>query len=154
MRHVFGRRAIYPRLGWLYIIPLEASLLKPSPADIRKLCVCPCTQKTANRRFFPPKRCLTNIPRRRRQADDQLSLLYPPSPGFSSFGAAYVMMCCFPPTWSCTPSRPSVYYPSSLGLPRVSISKTQNLSSFKKSQITVYRNILSVYGRLNEKISY
>ena len=36
-------------------------------------------------------------PRRHRQADGQLSPLYPPSPSFSSFGAACVNLCCLPP---------------------------------------------------------
>ena len=40
-----------------------------------------------------------------RLADDQLS-----SPSFRSFGAASVMLCCFPPASSSTPLRPSVYY--------------------------------------------
>ena len=35
-------------------------------------------------------------PRRHRQADDQLSSLYPPSTSFSSFGAACVKLCCLP----------------------------------------------------------
>ena len=37
---------------------------------------------------------------------------YPPSPSFSSFGAAYVMCCSTPPACSSTPLRPSVHYPS------------------------------------------
>ena len=38
-------------------------------------------------------------PRRHRQADGQLSSLYPPSPSFSSFGAACcVKLCCSPPS--------------------------------------------------------
>ena len=41
--------------------------------------------------------CLT--PRRHRQADGQLSPLYPPSPSSSSFGAAFFMLCCLP-RWS------------------------------------------------------
>ena len=37
----------------------------------------------------------------------------PPSPSFSSFGAASVMLCCsVPPAYSSTPLRPSVHYPS------------------------------------------
>ena len=36
-------------------------------------------------------------PQRHRQADGQLSSLYPPSPSFSSFGAACVKLCCLPP---------------------------------------------------------
>ena len=36
-------------------------------------------------------------PRRHRQADGQLSLLYTHSPSFSSFGAAGVKLCCLPP---------------------------------------------------------
>ena len=46
----------------------------------------------------------------KRQADGQLSSLYPPSPSFSSSGAASVMFCC-----SAIPARsstPSVQYPS------------------------------------------
>ena len=40
----------------------------------------------------------------------------------------------------------------SLGLPRVFITKTPNC--LQKFQTTVYRNILPVYGTLNEKMSY
>ena len=49
--------------------------------------------------------------------------LYPPSPSFSSFGAASVMLCCSPPPGSSsTPFRPSVCYPSnSLVVTRVYI---------------------------------
>ena len=57
-------------------------------------------------------RSLTNTPQRRRQADGQLSSHCPTSPSFSSFGAACVMLCCFPPASSSTPLRPSVNYPS------------------------------------------
>ena len=43
-------------------------------------------------------------------ANSQLSSLYPPSPSFSSFGAAFVMLCCSPPpVCSSTPLRLSVY---------------------------------------------
>ena len=42
------------------------------------------------------------IPRLQRQADGQLSPLYPPSPSFSSFGADRVEICCLP-RWSETP---------------------------------------------------
>ena len=76
------------------------------------VCVSACTQKLLTSDFFPPKRCLTSTPRRHRQADVQLSLLYPPSPSFSPFGAACVMLCCFPPASSSTPLRLSVCYPS------------------------------------------
>ena len=58
------------------------------------------------------KRRLAYTPRRHRLADGQLSSLYPPSPSFSSFGAAYVMCCSTPPACSSTPLRPSVHYPS------------------------------------------
>ena len=34
--------------------------------------------------------------RRHRHVDGQLSPLYPPSPSFSSFGAACVKLCCLP----------------------------------------------------------
>ena len=37
---------------------------------------------------------LPRTPRRHRQADDQPSSLYPPSPSFSSFDAASVRLCC------------------------------------------------------------
>ena len=70
-----------------------------------------CTQKAANLRFFHPKRCLTNTPRRRHTADGQLSALHPTSPDFGSFGAACVM-CCFPPASSSPPLRAFVYYAS------------------------------------------
>ena len=49
-----------------------------------------CTQKTPNLPCFL-KRRLTNTPRRDRLADGQLSSLHPPSPSFSSFGAASVI---------------------------------------------------------------
>ena len=39
--------------------------------------------------------CLRLIPRRHGQADGQLSPRYPPSPSFSSFGAAYVSFAVF-----------------------------------------------------------
>ena len=42
--------------------------------------------------LFP---CLHLNPRRHRQADGQLSSLYPPSPSFSSFGAACVKLFVF-----------------------------------------------------------
>ena len=44
--------------------------------------------------FFP---CLRLTTRRHRQADGQLSPLYPLSPSFSSFGTAYMKLCCLPP---------------------------------------------------------
>ena len=50
-------------------------------------------------------------PRRHRLAGGQLSSFYPPSPSFSSFGAASVMYCSAP-ACSSTPLRPSVHYPS------------------------------------------
>ena len=77
-------------------------------ADIRKVRVSACTQKAPNLRFFLPKRCLTNTRQRCRLADGQISSLYPTSPCFSSFGAACVILCCFPPAPSSTPLRPSV----------------------------------------------
>ena len=71
-----------------------------------------CTKKTPDLRCFL-KRCLTNTPRRHHLPDGQLSSLYPPSPGFSSFGAAPVMLCCSPsPASSSTPLRPSACNPS------------------------------------------
>ena len=95
-----------------FIILVEALLLKASPADIQKVCVSACTQKTPNLRCFL-KRHLTKKNRRHRLADGQLSLPYPPSPSFRSFGAASVMLCCSPPpASSSTPLRPSVCYPS------------------------------------------
>ena len=42
--------------------------------------------------------CLRLTPLRHHQADGQLSPLYPPSPCFSSFGAACVNLCCLPPS--------------------------------------------------------
>ena len=80
---------------------------------IRNLCVSACAQKTPNPRCYIIKRHLANTPRRHRLADGQLSSLYPPSPRFSSLGAASVMLCCFPPLASSrTPLRPSVCYQS------------------------------------------
>ena len=52
-----------------------------------------------------------NTPRPRRLADGQLSSLNPPSPSFSLFGAACVMLCCSPAS-SSTSLRPSLCYPS------------------------------------------
>ena len=74
---------------------------KGSPADIRKVCVCPpALRKLRTYRPFPPKQCLTNTPRSRRLAECQLSSLYSPSPSFSSCGAASVILCCFLPASS------------------------------------------------------
>ena len=81
------------------------------PGYSKSLYVSACTQNAPNLRCFL-KRRLTNTPRRHRLADGQLSSLYPPSPSFSSFGAASVMLCCSPPASSGTPSRPCVYYSS------------------------------------------
>ena len=92
--------------------PLEASQLTASQADIPQVCVFACTQNTPNLRCCFLKRRLTNTTRRHRLADGQLSSLYPPSPSFSPFGAASVMLCCSPPpASSSTPLRPSVCYP-------------------------------------------
>ena len=78
-----------------------------------RACVSVCTQKTPNLRCSFLKRRPTNTPRRHRLADGQLSSFYPPSPSFSSFGAASVMLCCSaPPLCSRTPLRPSVDYSS------------------------------------------
>ena len=92
-------------------IPLKACLLKASPADIREVCVPSCTQKAPNLRCCFLKQRLTNTPRCRRLANGELSSLYPPSPNFTSFGAASVMLRCSPPA-SRTHLRPSVYYRS------------------------------------------
>ena len=90
-------------------VPLEASQLTASQADIPQVCVFACTQNTPNLRCCFLKRRLTNTTRRHRLADGQLSSLYPPSPSFSPFGAASVMLCCSPPpASSSTPLRPSV----------------------------------------------
>ena len=61
-----------------------------------------CTQKAPNLRFCFLKRLLTNTPRRHRLADGQLASPHPPSPSFSSFGSASVVLCCFSPTLSNT----------------------------------------------------
>ena len=89
----------------MYLVPLEAWPLKASPADIRTVCVCVCPHALRKLRTYEVfrKRRLTNTPRRHRLADGQLSLVYPPSPSFSSFGAASVMLCCFPPASANTP---------------------------------------------------
>ena len=72
-----------------------------------------CTQKTPNLRCRFLKRRLKNAPRRFRLAHGQLSSIYPPSPSFSSFDAASMMLCCSPlPASSSTPLRPSLCYPS------------------------------------------
>ena len=84
--------------GWLWPIPLEAKLLKDSPADTRKMCVCVCPHALRKLRTYIRgdfrKRRLTKTPRRHRLADGQLSSLYAPLPSLSSMGAASVMMCC------------------------------------------------------------
>ena len=77
----------------------------------KSVCVPACTQKTPNLRCCFLKRRLTNTPRCHCLADGRLSSLYPPSPSFSSFGAASVMLCYCPRASSSIPSRPSVYYP-------------------------------------------
>ena len=69
----------------------------------KSVCVSACPQKAPNLRFFFLKRRLANTPRRHRLVDGQFSLPYPPSPSFSSFGAASVMLCCFPPASANTP---------------------------------------------------
>ena len=72
-----------------------------------------CTQKPPNlRRCWFLKRRLTSTPRRHRLADGRLSSLHPPSPSFSSFGAASVMLWCSAPACSGAPLRASVYYQS------------------------------------------
>ena len=77
------------------------------------MCVSACTQKTPNLRCSFLKRRLMNTPQRHRLAGGQLSSLCPPSPSFSSFGAASVMLCSSaPPACSSTPLRPSINYPS------------------------------------------
>ena len=56
---------------------------------------------------------MTNTPRRYRLADGQILSLYPPSPSYSSFGAASVLLCCSaPPACSSIPLRLPVHYPS------------------------------------------
>ena len=55
---------------------------------------------------------LTNTPPRHRLADGHLSLLCPPSPSFSSFGAGSVVLCSSASSSSSTPLRPSAHYPS------------------------------------------
>ena len=70
-----------------------------------------CTQNAPNLRCCFLKRRPTNTPRGHRLANGQLSSFYAPSPSFSSFGAASVMLyCSAPPASSSTPLRPSVYY--------------------------------------------
>ena len=97
-------------------VPLEAWLLliEASPADIRKMCVCPPalrklrTYDDADSQTMPVEH-----PRRHRLVDGQLSSLYPPSPSLSLFGASSVKLCrSAPPACSSTPLRPSVPYPS------------------------------------------
>ena len=98
-------RKVYVRTGTYFFRSL---LRKAFPADIREVFVSACTQEAPNLRCCFLKRRLTNTPRRLRLADGQLSSPYPPSPNFSSLSAASVMMFCFPPASSSTPSRPSV----------------------------------------------
>ena len=84
-----------------------------------------CTQKTPNLLCWFLTRRLTNTPRPHRLADGQLSSLYPPSPSFSSFGAASVILCCSaPPVSSSTPLRTSVHYPSISLLLNIMCSQT------------------------------
>ena len=96
------------------LIPSETWPLKASPADIRKVRVSACAQKTPNLRCWFLKQRLANTPRRHRLADGQLSSLSPPSPSFSSFGAAFVMCCSATPACSSTVTslRPYVHYSS------------------------------------------
>ena len=71
--HIFDQTCIVLKSGW-------SSTTARMPAS--SLVLLPCLRLT---------------PRRHRQADGQLSPLYPPSPSFSSFGAACVKLCCLPP---------------------------------------------------------
>ena len=90
------------------------------------MCASACTQKTPKLRCRFRKRRLTNTPRRHRLADGHFSSLYRPSPSFSSFGAAYAMLCySAPPACSGTPSRPSEYcrHPS-IGLVNIMYIRT------------------------------
>ena len=92
---------LYPKLR-LVSNSFRSLASKASPADIRKVCVC--TQKAPNLRSCLLKRHLTNTGRRHLLVDDQLSSLYAPPPSFGSFGAAFVMLCCFaPPASSSNP---------------------------------------------------
>ena len=98
-----------------------------------------CTQKTPNLRFCFFKRRLTNTPRRHRLADDQLSSLYAPSPRFSSFGAASVVLCCSaPPASLSAPLRPSVRYPTT-GL----VVNTMHIRTFCD-----HINVLHIFGQI------
>ena len=77
------------------------------------MCVPGCTQNTPNLRCGFLIHRLAYTPRRHRLADGQLSSLYALSPNFSSFGAAFVMLCCSArPASSSAPLRWSVRYPS------------------------------------------
>ena len=89
------------------LIPLKAQLLKASPADIRKVCVCVrmLSENSEPTRWFS-QTTPDEHPRRHRLADGQLSSLYAPLPSFSSFGVASVMMCCS--TRPASSSAPSV----------------------------------------------
>ena len=77
-------------------IPLRRSLAsKGFPSGYSK-CVCVrLHSKTPNLRCGCLKGRLTNTPRRHRVADGQLPSLDTPSPRFSSFGAASVILSCF-----------------------------------------------------------
>ena len=110
---------VYDVLGTCYSaiiipVPLKASLLKASPADVRKICVCVrLHSENSEHTMLIYQRFLRNTPRRQRLADGQLSSLYPPSPNFSSLGAASVMFCwSAPPAFSSTPLQPSVHPPT------------------------------------------
>ena len=73
----------------------------------------PALRKLETYDFVFSKRCLTNISRRHRLADGQLSSPYPPSQSFSSFGAASVL-CCFLPDLSNTALPMLLYYKQSI----------------------------------------
>ena len=73
----------------------------------------PALRKLRIYEFDVPNDAWRTPPERHRLADGQLSSPYPPSPSFSSFGAASVMLCCSAHlVCSSTPLRPSVNYPS------------------------------------------
>ena len=94
--HTFVAHIFLPALIGNLLDDDRPVLVKASPADIRKVCVTGCTQKAPHLLCFLTRRP-TNTPQRRRLADGQLSSLCPPSPRFTSFGAASDVVL-FPPS--------------------------------------------------------
>ena len=90
-------------------------------------------------------------PRRHRLAGGQLSSFYPPSPSFSSFGAASVMCSSASPACSSTPLRPSVHYTSSSLVVNIMCIQTfcdhlNVLYFFNQKDLYRFEDRLQLYG--------